>query len=216
MLEIRQNLIEIFKLFDLDFSELIYDKIVEFEILFFKWNSVHNISAIRSKDDFYYKHVFDSLVLLALINKTRTSIFYELGSGNGFPGLLAALVLKTKNFILIDSSQKKTIFLNYALRKLGIENAKVLTSHFEKLDYSNEQFGVFSRALGLYEEQLNFFSKTKIASLYFMATEEIYKNLSTFAISTTKFKKIENNNYYYKLLNKKCLKYENKTIITVF
>jgi len=215
MLDFSLKTCEVLNSLSLAYSDSMVCNILKFEKIFFKWNAVHNLSSLKSKEDFYFDHLFDSLVLVKILSQSSNSIFYDLGSGNGFPGLLAAIFLEKKSFILVDSSEKKTIFLNYALRNLFLKNAKVLNSHFDKLDYSDDHFEVFSRALGLYDQQINFFSKTSISKLYFMSTEEIYKNLLLIDLDKTKFNKIETNNKYYKKLNKKNIKYKNKTIITV-
>jgi 16S rRNA (guanine527-N7)-methyltransferase len=206
---------EVLDVLSLATSKSFISKLLLFEKTFFKWNAIHNLSSLKTLDEFYFDHVFDSLVLATYIKKSKVNEAFDLGSGNGFPGLVLAMLLDENNFTLIDSSFKKTLFLKYCLKVLKLNNVKILNTHFDHFEYPNNKFKVFSRALGLYKEQLRYFSKTNVDKIYFMSTKEIYNKIKNNLLEKTRFKNIVFEDFFYKKLIKIKAEYKKKGIIIV-
>jgi 16S rRNA (guanine527-N7)-methyltransferase len=88
-----------------------------FEVLL-TWNRTHNLTRITDPGDAARKHYLDCLVpLLAL--KAPAS-FVDVGSGAGFPGLLAALVWPGARAVLVEPAGKRASFLHLASRAIGV------------------------------------------------------------------------------------------------
>jgi len=112
------------------------------------WNQRLNLTAIRDPQQQITKHLLDSLSIHPYLRGTRIA---DIGTGAGFPGLPLALVNPDKQFVLIDSVNKKLRFVEHAAQAMGLTNVAVL--HTRAQDYKLEpRFDcVVSRAMGSIE-----------------------------------------------------------------
>ena len=111
-------------------DEEVGPKLIKFCEYIDKSNKLHNLTSIKKLDDMLIKHVLDSLSIKYLINGEN---ILDIGSGAGLPGIPLALTLPKKNFLLLDSNNKKIIFLNHVKINLDIMNASALHETIESL-----------------------------------------------------------------------------------
>lgn len=103
-------------------------KIAQFQDLFLQWNRRINLSAARSPDE-VDAHIRDSLqVVPHLVSSPR---IIDVGSGGGFPVLIAALALPDASFTALEPVHKKHAFLRTAARELGISNLEAFARRAE-------------------------------------------------------------------------------------
>jgi hypothetical protein len=77
--------------------------------LLLSWNKTHNLTRITDPGEAARKHYLDCLVpLLAMDAPSR---FLDVGSGAGFPGLMAALVWPNAEAVLVEPARKRVSFL---------------------------------------------------------------------------------------------------------
>ena len=78
---------------------------------------------------------FDSFVGAKALNKVfKSSVpVLDIGSGNGFPGMVCALLYPEIPFIFCDRSLKKTEFLKHCVFQLNCSNVKVICQEAELL-----------------------------------------------------------------------------------
>lgn len=89
--------------------------------LLLRWNKTHNLTRVVDPAQAVRKHYLDCLVpLLALRAEREISSFVDVGSGAGFPGLLACLVWPQAAAILVEPTQKRASFLVLAARAMGL------------------------------------------------------------------------------------------------
>ena len=93
-----------------------------------KWNKAYNLSGIRQKTRMLTHHVLDSLSILPYLHGDSG---LDVGSGAGLPGFLLALARPDMHWVLLDSNQKKTRFLNQANLELGPLNIEVVGMRLE-------------------------------------------------------------------------------------
>lgn len=89
-----------------------FDRLVEFEQVFQKWNRSINLAAPSTLYDVWRRHILDSAQLARIAPKA--SRWVDLGSGGGFPGLVIAFLLAERDdasIDLIESNRKKASFL---------------------------------------------------------------------------------------------------------
>lgn len=110
-------------------------RLAAFSQIFRKWAKAVNLVAASTLDDMEMRHVSDS-IQIAQFAPDSANLWVDLGTGGGFPGLIvAALQADThphRNFILIESDQRKCTFLREAARAMGI-TVKVVTARIEDL-----------------------------------------------------------------------------------
>src|SRR6266542_2110635 len=85
--------------------------------LLMKWNPRLHLVAPCSPEEFATRHILESLMLLRhLPINARVA---DVGSGAGLPVIPCLLVRRDLQITLIESSQKKIIFLREALRDIS-------------------------------------------------------------------------------------------------
>lgn len=83
--------------------------------LLLAWNTVINLTALRTPEQIARNHVLDSLICVdALRDLGRASSLLDIGSGAGFPGLPLVVTLPAARAALVDSIGKKARFLGVA------------------------------------------------------------------------------------------------------
>ena len=103
-------------------------KLIEYLGLLSHWNRVYNLTAIRDRGEMVNKHLLDSLAVLPYVGD---GLVLDVGSGAGLPGIPLAIARPNLDFVLIDSSGKKTRFLTQVKITLKLENVVVVRQRVE-------------------------------------------------------------------------------------
>lgn len=108
-------------------------KLTEFSKLLRKWTKKINLVSHASLEHLETRHIWDS----AQIYEPTGGVWVDVGSGGGLPGVVVAIlaqgegrVLRT---VLIESDQRKAIFLRTCARELAIPMV-VLTERIENVE----------------------------------------------------------------------------------
>lgn len=111
------------------------------------YNTHTNLTAIKSVDEVYLKHFFDSLLLGKFYKFDKEKVL-DIGSGAGFPGVPLKIVFPNIDLVVLDSNGKKTAFLEELKSVLGIEYSVINSRAEEYVSMSRELFDVVvSRAV---------------------------------------------------------------------
>jgi 16S rRNA (guanine527-N7)-methyltransferase len=105
------------------------ERLLEFLRLLQKWNRVYNLTSIENPAEMVRLHLLDSLLTLPYLHGTR---ILDVGTGAGLPGIPLAVMAPDKEFVLLDSSAKKTRFVQQAAIELGLQNVRVVQERIEK------------------------------------------------------------------------------------
>jgi len=103
-----------------------------------------NLTGITQPKEAVIKHTLDSLSVSNVIEGTKV---IDIGSGGGTPGIPLAIANPDKQFYLVDSVLKKTIFLKEATETLGLNNVEVICERGENIKNLSADT-VVSRAFG--------------------------------------------------------------------
>ncbi len=95
-----------------------------------KWQRRINLVANSTLADAWQRHILDS-AQLARFYPPNTKKILDVGSGAGFPGLVLA-ILGGVEVDLVESDQRKAIFLSTVINSLGL-TAKVYNQRVEAL-----------------------------------------------------------------------------------
>ena len=99
------------------------------------------------------EHFVDSAALLSFAEPGRGSVG-DLGSGAGFPGVVAAIMRPQAIVTLVDSRRSKVVFLKDVKRRLGLKNVTVVHGRLEELRGRMQFSLATARALGSVEAVL--------------------------------------------------------------
>ena len=98
-------------------------------------NKKYNLTAITEEKDVYLKHFYDSITLIKIID-LKDQYLLDIGTGAGFPGLVLKIVFPNLKIDLLDSTNKKCLFLQQVIDILELENISVLNKRAE--EYAKE------------------------------------------------------------------------------
>lgn len=101
-----------------------------------EYNKHTNLTAIKTREEVYLKHFYDSITIVKNINLTNESVI-DVGTGPGFPGVVLKIVFPNINLTLLDSNNKKTKFLTYICEKLGFNDVKIINARIESFVKDN-------------------------------------------------------------------------------
>ncbi|NOQ31590.1 MAG: 16S rRNA (guanine(527)-N(7))-methyltransferase RsmG [Helicobacteraceae bacterium] len=108
-----------------------YENIKVYKEQLLKWNKVHNITGIKSKqqlDEFIY----DALFPVSFLPKVETLM--DIGTGAGFPGMILALGLPNTHVTLVEPLKKRASFLQFIKATLKLKNVTVIAKRVEEID----------------------------------------------------------------------------------
>lgn len=93
----------------------------QYASLLIEWNQKMNLTAIIEPEQIAVKHFIDSLSLLAVKKIPQNAAIIDVGTGAGFPGIPLLIVQPMIRLTLLDSLNKRLVFLNEVLDTLGLE-----------------------------------------------------------------------------------------------
>lgn len=97
--------------------------------LFARWNQRINLSAARTPAEIA-EHVVDSLAVVPHLRDAASAV--DVGTGGGFPALVAAVALPDLAIRCVEPIHKKTAFLATAVRELKLTQVEVMTRRVDE------------------------------------------------------------------------------------
>jgi len=95
-----------------------------------RWNQRLHLVAPCAPSEFATRHVLESLAALRFLLEGVT--FVDVGSGAGLPALPCLVARPDLKAVLVEASQKKSVFLREAVSRLGLHGrARVVAERFE-------------------------------------------------------------------------------------
>ena len=98
-------------------------------------NRLQNLTRITTPEDFWEKHLWDSLSGIVGLQDilTHKLQIIDIGTGAGFPGIPLAIAFPHWQITLLDSTRKKISFVNDTIAELQLKNATGITARAESL-----------------------------------------------------------------------------------
>lgn len=99
-------------------------------------NKTVNLTRITEPEEFAVKHVADSLSIAREFPELTTGYgkIADIGCGAGFPSLVLAMAFPNLRITAIDSTGKKTAFVERAIAALGLRNVRVVHGRSNELN----------------------------------------------------------------------------------
>lgn len=112
----------LFSRYSLDVSHETYEKLENYAEFLVAYNEKVNLTAITDGEGILKKHFLDSLLLHGMCAELfpEGGKVLDIGSGAGFPGVPLALVRQDLEITLLDSLNKRIVFLEQLCERLGL------------------------------------------------------------------------------------------------
>ena len=138
--------------------ELSPEQIAAFSLyneLLVSWNEKVNLTAITEPQEVAVKHIIDSLSCYdpEIFPEKCTAV--DVGTGAGFPGLPLKIYRPDIRLTLMDSLNKRLVFLQEVVDKLGLTDVTLIHARAEDAGRSKEHRGKYQIALSRAVARLN-------------------------------------------------------------
>ncbi|MGJ7913702.1 16S rRNA (guanine(527)-N(7))-methyltransferase RsmG [Neobacillus sp. LXY-1] len=104
--------------------DLYYHTLVE-------WNEKINLTAITEKEDVYLKHFYDSITAAFYFDFTKPFHLCDVGAGAGFPSIPLKIIFPDMKLTIVDSLNKRIMFLNHLASVLKLDNVQFVHDRAE-------------------------------------------------------------------------------------
>jgi 16S rRNA (guanine527-N7)-methyltransferase len=115
-----------------------------------EYNKITNLTRITEKMDVYYKHFFDSLSLVNVLNFNDIETICDMGAGAGFPSIPLKIIFPHLKVTIVDSLNKRITFLKLLIEKLHLDHIECYHARIEDfaVHHQSAYDVVTARALG--------------------------------------------------------------------
>lgn len=118
---------------NLECSDDILEKFNSYMLGVLDWNEKVNLTTITNPQEFVVKHFIDSIICTDYPEYEDADKIIDVGTGAGFPGVPLAIVSPEKEFILMDSLNKRLKIIDELCREAGIANVTTIHARAEEL-----------------------------------------------------------------------------------
>lgn len=99
-----------------------------------KFNIKLNLISRNTEREADEMHFADCILASELLLKEKLGArVFDIGSGNGFPGIVLGILDAKREFVLVESDQRKCEFLKHAIHRLQMKNMSVMNVRLENL-----------------------------------------------------------------------------------
>ena len=112
----------------------------KYKDLLIEYNQKFNLTAIKTEEEIYLKHFYDSLTLAKCIDLKGNLKLLDIGTGAGFPGLVLKIFYPDLDITLLDSNHKKILFLETVKKELNLKNVTCIKTRAESLPVNYREY----------------------------------------------------------------------------
>ena len=117
----KSYLLELANQFQIDLSETQAQQLDTYAQLLVEWNEKINLTAITEPNEIVIKHFIDSLLLTKAIELPQGASLIDVGTGAGFPSVPVKTVRTDIKLTLLDSLNKRLVFLQELCSGLNLD-----------------------------------------------------------------------------------------------
>lgn len=105
--------------YNIDLNSNMLDRLEQYATMLVEWSKVMNLTAIKDAEGIEDKHFIDSLLFASNIEKPGSLI--DVGTGAGFPGIVAKILRPELDVSLLEPTGKRVNFLKAVKEELNID-----------------------------------------------------------------------------------------------
>lgn len=129
-MEIKSYILQACADFNTNLNDIQLAQLQTYYKLLVSWNEKINLTAITEPKEVAVKHFADSLSGLDCVDIPQNSRIIDVGTGAGFPGIVLKIARPDLRLTLLDSLNKRLVFLQTVLDELGLD-AELIHSRAE-------------------------------------------------------------------------------------
>ena len=122
----------IFSSYDLSIDEKTYNQFEVYAKYLVEYNQKVNLTAITEHTEIYIKHFLDSLIPLTYEDIPKGASIIDVGTGAGFPSVPIKIYRPDVKLTLLDSLNKRIVFLDSLCSKLGFTDVECIHGRAEE------------------------------------------------------------------------------------
>ena len=126
----EEEMLEKSKILGVRFSVEQIEQFYKYMNLLIEWNEKMNLTAITEPKEIILKHFIDSITILKYIDDNSKLV--DVGTGAGFPGVPLSIMNPTLKITLVDSLNKRLIFLQEVVKELNLKNIEIVHARAEE------------------------------------------------------------------------------------
>ena len=130
---------------------------------------------IRDSDGVYLKHFYDSLTIVKA-NISKDAHICDIGAGAGFPSIPLKIAYPSLKLTVLDSLQKRMIFIEEVVKQLGLSDVNIVVSRAE--DYALTHRDSFDIVTSRAVARLNILAELSLPLVKINGTFLAYKGQS--------------------------------------
>lgn len=115
----------------LSVDEKAAERLCAYYHLLIEWNEKMNLTALTEPEDVALKHFADSLMLLEYVAIPDGASVIDVGTGAGFPGLVLKIARPDIRLTLLDSLNKRLVFLEEVCEQLALDGVEIVHARAE-------------------------------------------------------------------------------------
>lgn len=151
------------------------DQLVDYIKLLIIANQTTNLTAITDFNEALVKHLYDSLLIMAVPEFTSAQSIIDVGSGGGLPSIPLAICNPDKKIISLDATQKKINFQIAATQQLKIPNIIPVWGRAEEVGKQNNHREQYDLAIARAVAPLNVLAELTIPFVKLNGNAIFYK-----------------------------------------
>ncbi len=127
---------------DITLSDYQLEQFENYYKFLLEYNEKVNLTAITDEMEVYIKHFYDSILVSKAIDFNSVESICDVGSGAGFPSIPLKILYPRLKVTIVDSLEKRLVFIKELANLLKLEDISVIHSRAEDFKEGGCSFDV--------------------------------------------------------------------------